>query len=154
VNTLIDFVEKELGPILTWPTEILCYLLVDVQNPRRVEELSAFFFGNGLPYRLAWRLYKACNPTVTRATLEEMFDFYSSWGKWWYTPHVLEYYYNTRFEKFVFNNGAILYRMELVKPKETIMDFGFEPTGCETLMKFVGKGALDRSVKNMYAILF
>jgi hypothetical protein len=41
---LIDLVEKELGPILSWPTDILSYLFVDVPNPRIVEELSAFIF--------------------------------------------------------------------------------------------------------------
>jgi hypothetical protein len=61
---LIDLVEHELGPILSWPTQILLILLVHVPDARTVEELSAFFFGNGLPYGLAWRLYKACNHTV------------------------------------------------------------------------------------------
>jgi hypothetical protein len=27
--------------------------------------------------------------------------------------------------------------MELAKPKETIMDFGIEPTGCQRIIKFM-----------------
>jgi hypothetical protein len=64
-----------------------------------------------------------------------MYDF-CSWDKW-NTRRVREYYYNIRLGKFPFNNGAILYRMELAKPKETIMNFGIEPTGCQMTIKFM-----------------
>jgi hypothetical protein len=47
------------------------------------------------------------------------------------------YVNNMRLGKFVFNNGAILYRMELAKPKETGMDFRLESTGCQMTIKFV-----------------
>jgi hypothetical protein len=102
---LIDLVEHELGPILSWPTQILFILLVHVPDLRRVEELSAFFFGNGLPYGLAWRLYKACNPTVTRATLEIMYDFYSIWKISHPTPGVE--YYDMRIRKFLSINRPL-----------------------------------------------
>jgi hypothetical protein len=84
--------------------------------------------------RLAWRLYKACKSYS--ATLEVMNDFYSSWDKLWNTRRVRDYY-NIRLGKFAFNKGAILYRMELAKPKENITNFGIEPTGCQRLRKFI-----------------
>jgi hypothetical protein len=98
-----------------------------------VEILSAFFFGNGLPYGLAWRLYKACNPTVTRATLEVMYDFYSMWCKSQNTSHMGEYY-NMRIRKFVFINRPILNQLKLDKPEVTGMDFELERTGCQKLI--------------------
>jgi hypothetical protein len=132
---LIDLVEYELEPILSWPTQILFILLVDVPNPRGVEELSAFFFGNGLPYGLAWRLYKACNPTVTRATLEVMYDFYSIWKKSHPTPG--GEYYDMRIRKFLFINRPLSNQLQRDKPEVIGMDFGNENTGCQMTLRFI-----------------
>jgi hypothetical protein len=74
---LIDLVEEELRPIDSWLTHILCYLFVDVPNPRIVKKWNAFFFGNWLPFVLAWRLYKACNTTVTQDAIEKVCELYS-----------------------------------------------------------------------------
>jgi hypothetical protein len=102
---LVDLVEMKLGPICGWPSYFLCYLFVDVPNRRNVNQLSAFFFGNGLPYGLACRVYKAWNPTVPRGALETMFDQYSMWRKASNTSHMCEYY-NMRIGKFVYVNGS------------------------------------------------
>jgi hypothetical protein len=133
---LIHLVEKEMGPILTWPTYILCYLFMDVPNAGRVEELSGFFFGNGLPYGLAWRLYKAANPTETGAALDIIFDSYSMWRNSWNTPHI-SVYYNMCIGRFSYINGAFLDQLEPARPGLTVKEFGLENTGCSTLIKFM-----------------
>jgi hypothetical protein len=130
---LVDLLEMNLGPIDGWPSYILCYLFVDVPNRRIVKQLSAFFFGNELPYGLVWRLYKACNPTVPRGALETIFYLYSMWRKSSNTPHMCEYC-NMRIEKFVYVNGSSLDKLELARPEVTMMHFGIEPTGCQHLI--------------------
>jgi hypothetical protein len=130
---LIDLVEKELGPIDIWPTHILCYLCVDAPNPRIIKKLSAFFFGNELPYGLAWRLYKACNPTVTQDAFETVYDLYSVWRKSWNTPQKCEYY-NMRIGKYVYINGSFLNQLELARSEVTVMQFELEGTGCQKLI--------------------
>jgi hypothetical protein len=132
---LLDLVEHKLQPILSWPTQILLILLVHVPDPRKVEELSAFFFGNGLPFGLAWRLYRACNPTVTRATIEVMYDFYSVWEKSRPTPG--GEYYDTRIKKYLYINRPLSNQLQRDQPEVTGMVFGIENTGCPVTLRYI-----------------
>jgi len=52
-TSLLQAVEDHLGPIDTWPTYFIHYLFVGTPSPPVVEELTAFFAGNGLPETLA-----------------------------------------------------------------------------------------------------
>jgi len=71
--SLLQAVEDHLGSIDTWPSYIIQYLFVDTPTPQVVEELTAFFIGNGVPKALAYRLYHACNPTTTNELVRELF---------------------------------------------------------------------------------
>ena len=51
--SLLQAVEDHLGSIDTWPVSIINYLFVDTPLPPVVEELTAFFAGNGVPQTLA-----------------------------------------------------------------------------------------------------
>jgi hypothetical protein len=72
---------------------------------------------------------------VTRAALEAMYDFYSMWGKSRNTPDHKGEYYNMRIRKFVYINGGFPNQLKLAKPEVTVMDFGPERTGCQTLIR-------------------
>ena len=54
-------VENYLGDVSTWLSYIITYLFAETSSPRVVEELTAFFAGNGVPKTLAYKLYRACN---------------------------------------------------------------------------------------------
>jgi len=51
--SLLHAVEDYLGSIDTWSVYIINYLFVDKSLPPVVEELTAFFAGNGVPETLA-----------------------------------------------------------------------------------------------------
>ena len=51
--SLLQAIEDHLGSIYTWPVSIINYLFVDTPTPSVVEELTAFFAGNGVPQTLA-----------------------------------------------------------------------------------------------------
>ena len=48
VMYLLQAVERYLGGVDTWPSNIITYLFVETPSPRVVEELTAFFAGNGV----------------------------------------------------------------------------------------------------------
>jgi hypothetical protein len=44
-----------LGDVGTWPSYIITYIFAQTPSPRVVEELTAFFAGNGVPKTLAYK---------------------------------------------------------------------------------------------------
>jgi len=77
--SLLQTVENHLGSIDTWPVSIN-YLFAETPSPPVVEELVAFFVGNGLPLTLAYRLYRTCNPPATNELLRQL--FYTRYSLW------------------------------------------------------------------------
>jgi len=78
--SLLHAVEDYLGSIDTWPVYIINYLFVNTPSPPVVEELTAFFAGNGVPETLADRLYRACNPPATNEFVCQL--FYTRYSLW------------------------------------------------------------------------
>lgn len=65
----MEYVEKRLEPLDTWPTCIIGYLFVDLPSPPIVRKLSAFFYGNNVS------LYTAHNCTwsvITRVIFMQL----------------------------------------------------------------------------------
>jgi len=77
--SLLQAVEDQLGSINTWPSYIIQYIFVDTPAPSVVEELTAFFIGNGVPKTLAYRLYHACNPATNELVRQLFYMQYSIW---------------------------------------------------------------------------
>jgi len=65
--SLMQAVENYLGDVGTWPSYIITYLFAETPLPRVVEELTAFFAGNGVPKTLAYKFYCSCNPEAITA---------------------------------------------------------------------------------------
>ena len=71
--SLLQAVEQYLGCIGTWPAYIITYIFAETPSPRVVEELTAFFAGNGVPKTLAYKLYCACNPEAATELVRQLF---------------------------------------------------------------------------------
>jgi len=78
--SLLQAVEDHLGSIDTWPVSIINYLFVDTPSPAVIEELTAFFTGNGVPKTLAYWLYRACNPPAANELMRQL--FYTRYSLW------------------------------------------------------------------------
>ena len=78
--SLLQAFEDHLGYIDTWPVSIINYLFVETPSPSVVEELTAFLAGNGVPQTLAYRLYRACNPSATNELVRQL--FYTRYSLW------------------------------------------------------------------------
>jgi hypothetical protein len=48
MDSLLHAVENHLGHTDTWPSYLNEYLFVDTPTPEIVQELTAFFYGNGV----------------------------------------------------------------------------------------------------------
>jgi len=99
--SLLQAVEHYLVSIDTWPSYIIHYLFVDTPTPSVIEELTAFFAGNGVPETLAYSLYRACNPTTTNEFVRQL--FYTRYS-FWHTSNTvrrLSKYYDVRIKKHV-----------------------------------------------------
>jgi len=80
VMSLLQAVEQYLGCIDTWPAYIITYLFAETPSPKVVEELTAFFAGNGVPKTLAYKLYCACNSQAATELLRQL--FYAQFSLW------------------------------------------------------------------------
>jgi len=96
--SLLQAVEDHLGPINTWPSSIINYLFVDTPSPRVVEDLTAFFTGNGVLKTLAYRLYHACNP-ATNELVRQLFYMRYSILQTSDTDRGMSNYYDMRMQK-------------------------------------------------------
>ena len=112
---LLESIESMIGLIESWPNEILFYLFSIIPSSYTLRKVCAFFYGNGVPCELAYRLYETCSGrTVT--------DDVCFWFTWFrtvmfgYGVH-LETYYNLRVQKYLYVNGPKLSQCEPVTPK-------------------------------------
>ena len=100
---LLDAAENILGSIETWPSHILEYLFCETPNLAALDELIAFFYGNGVPCPMANQLFYACNPKATGLATEHIYATYSYWDSC--SEEHLAKYYNMRLGQYVYMNG-------------------------------------------------
>jgi len=114
--SLLQAVEHYLGDVQTWPSYIITYLFAETPSPRVVEELTAFFAGNGVPKTLAYKLYCACNPETASELLRQL--FYTRFSLWHSSDTVRRHsvYYDVRIKKRV--RLHVPYFTELLAIKE------------------------------------
>jgi len=99
--SLLQAVEQYLGSIHTWPAYIITYLFAETPSPRFVEELTAFFAGNGVPKTLAYKLHNTCNPEAANELVRQL--FYAGFSLWHSSDTVRRHsiYYDVRIKKHV-----------------------------------------------------
>jgi len=99
--SLLQAVEQYLGSIDTWPSSIIYRLFAETPSPPIIEDLVAFFAGNGVPQTLAFRLYRACNPPAANELVRQL--FYTRFSLWHTSDKVRRHthYYDVLIKKLV-----------------------------------------------------
>ena len=103
--SLLHNVEVQLGPIDIWPSYVIEYLFVTTPSPQVVKALTSFFFGNGVPPAMAYRLYRACSQTSEEAVRHMFYEWYFLWHSSLYIPR-LTVYYNMQHKRMVYLSGS------------------------------------------------
>ena len=126
---LLQSIEAIIGLIESWPREILWYLFSVPPSADRIRIVSTFFYGNGVPSELSYRLYEACSGTNVKQEV-------CFWYKWFrtllfgYGIH-LGTYHNLHILKYLYVNGPKLWQYEPVIPKPPGQSlFGFKSILC------------------------
>ena len=139
--SLLHAVEEYLGPIDTWPAYIIEYLVVNSPTAEVIKELTAFFFGNGVPESLAYRLYNTCNPTTsTVASVRDLFYVrYFLWQKGKYLLRMAKYYDMT-LKKFVYLSGSYYTQFDPIGSHEPVIGWpdpaiGIDNTSCPNMIR-------------------
>jgi len=131
---LLDAAENTLGSIETWPSHILEYLFAGTPNLAALDELIAFFYGNGVPCHMAKQLFYACNPKATGLATVHIYATYSYWDSRSEDEHLAKYY-NMRLRRYVYLNGIdVLNTFEPV-PFEPNEKIGIDNTPFPTLIR-------------------
>jgi len=98
---LLQAVEQYLGSTDMWPSSIIQRLFAETSSQAVIEDLTAFFAGNGVPQTLAYRLYRTCNPAAANELARQL--FYTRFSLW-HTPDTVRrhsMYYDIRMKKLV-----------------------------------------------------
>jgi hypothetical protein len=110
---LLHLLEFVLGSIDTWPTTILNGLFIEAPSLYNIKAVSAFFYGNGLPFHVAHCFYTLCNGHIDHRATAIMRSYYLLWQCLKYRNHLC-IYYNTMFQKMIWINGRGLNQTEYV----------------------------------------
>jgi len=99
--SLLQAVEQYLCYIDTCPSSIIYRLFAETTSPPIIEDLVAFFAGNGVPQTLSFRLYRACNAPAASELVRQL--FYTRFSLWHTSDTVRRHthYYDVRMKKLV-----------------------------------------------------
>ena len=120
----------------SWPTYIIYNMFLVEPNTISVKKVAAFMYGNTLPVTSAINCFNACMELDSSSSYvsSAMKHWYSTWDKNPYRPHIAEYY-SMSSKQWFWINGEALDQLEAVWPEITVMQFGFESTGCPQIIK-------------------
>ena len=121
---LMVFLELLIGDISTWPTYILS-LLVEPPTTTTLN-VSAFFYGNGVPLRISGHFFNLCNPYGGHDVLSDMHCIYTVWFQGKNALHHAAYY-DINY-KMYWIHGEYSVENELVLHEETDIPLGYEVT--------------------------
>ena len=78
---LLHALELFLGDIEKWPSTILNHLFIDEPTPDIVKRVSAFFYGNNMPYNIASYFYEICSEYSGDYATNIMHNYYFIWRR-------------------------------------------------------------------------
>jgi hypothetical protein len=130
--TILTFI---VGPVETWPTNVISAIFLQEPTLASVKIVAAFFFGNGVPYFMAHQFYFLINFRVFEQASVCMRLHYVMWQALRFRPHMGEYF-NTTFKKMVWINGSTLPQTEFVEPEVMQTPIGTELTGQAMTVRF------------------
>jgi hypothetical protein len=125
---LIQPLEFVLGNIDTWPTTTLNLLLVDAPTLSNIKTVTAFFYGNGIPFYIAHCFYSLCNDRICDRATNIMRTYYVLWHCLKLRNHLCVYY-NKTFKNLMWINGRGLDQLEYVVLHVSYIPLGIEGTG-------------------------
>ena len=73
---LLLFIETLVGDFGLWPSDVLSAIFLDPPTHQSVRKVAAFFYGNGVPLRVANHLSPLCNPIWNHHTTIELYTLY------------------------------------------------------------------------------
>jgi len=126
-------VEDILGDVESSPTYIIYMFLVE-PNTISVKKVAAFMYSIAVPVINPIKCINACMELDISSSLvsSAMKNWYSTWAKNSYKPHKAEYY-SMSSKQWLWKNGEALDQLDAVWPEITVMEFGLESTGCQTI---------------------
>ena len=112
---LLQFLEICVGEFTLWPTYILELLFLKDFSPKNVLKVAAFFYGHGVPIRIASLVYNICNNKGSHLVPYIMGGYYSTWFTNTDALH-FAHYYNVREGRIFWINGNNQPQFEIVYP--------------------------------------
>ena len=121
--SLLQAAEYRLGPLTTWPSNILNFLFFEQPTFQTVMRLINFFYGNRVPCFLAIHLFYECND-YTDALMTE--DFHTLYEAYKFPGGVrMGIYFDMWHEKFLRINGINKNQLEIVESIDHDISRGF-----------------------------
>jgi len=98
---ILECVQRHLGCIEYWPSDILVNLFSCPPNESRLRAIAKFCYGNDVPLTIATDIYHFCNAASTPFDHETL-DYYYSYFQYHLNKHHMGRYYNMAAGKFVY----------------------------------------------------
>jgi len=108
--TILECMQRHLGSIESWPSDILVYLFCCPPNESRLRAIASFCYGNDVPLSIPSDFYHFYNAASTPFDHEAMERYYSYFQFYLYKHRQGKYYMSAR--KFMFINGKCLDQTE------------------------------------------
>ena len=131
---ILECIQRHLGSIESWPSDILVYLFCCPPNESRLQAIAMFCYGNDVPLTIASGFYHFSNAASTPFEHEKL-DHYYAYFQYYMYKHHMGRYYNMSARKFMYINGKCLNQTDEVIPQPPEQDFGIADTGCELLIR-------------------
>ena len=130
---LLAFLELLLGDISTWPRDVIMAIFVEPPTNHNIMNVSAFFYGNGVPLRKSSTFFGLCNPFGGLDVLNDMHSVYHMWfqGR---NAHHQDPYYDVGYKKLYWINGEESLAREPLLPEVTDIPLGFRGSGFDEMI--------------------
>ena len=119
--SLLQAAESRLGPLTTWPSDILNILFFDPTTFKMLFRLVNFFYGNRVPCSLVIQLIGECKDDLMTEVISALYEGYDRFSN---GVH-MGIYFDVRHEKFLFINGKNNNQLEIVESANHNISRGF-----------------------------
>jgi len=119
--SLLLAAESRLGPLTTWPSDILNILFFDPATFQMLLRLVNFLYGNRVPCSLAIQLIRTCKDDLMTGVISTLYKDYNKFSD---EIH-MGIYFNMWHEKFLFINGINNNQLEIDESADHNISRGF-----------------------------
>ena len=119
--SLLQAAESRLGPLTTWPSDILNILFFDPTTFKMLFRLVNFFYGNRVPCSLVIQLIGECKDDLMTGVISTLYKDYNTFSD---EIH-MGIYFNMWHEKFLFINGINNSQLEIDESADHNISRGF-----------------------------